>query len=57
MRIAEFMERPSTYPQAVRDIGQGYADGLNAYMEAHPDRVLTRRSWSSRRGVSRSGDP
>ena len=40
MRIAEFMEEAwDTYPQAVRDIGQGYADGLNAYMEAHPDRV------------------
>lgn len=40
MRIAEFIEAGwDGYPEAVRAIGEGYADGLNAYMEAHPDEV------------------
>ena len=44
MRIAEFMEEAwDRYPPLVRDLAVGYADGMNAYMEAHPDRVP---SWA-----------
>lgn len=40
MRIAEFIEKAwDRYPAEVRDLGEGYADGLNAYMEAHPEEV------------------
>lgn len=52
MRIAEFMEDAwDTYPQLVRDLAEGYAAGMNAYMEAHPERVPewaepVRPSWS-----------
>lgn len=44
MRIAEFIEEGwDEYPPAVRAIGEGYADGINAYMAAHPDEVP---SWA-----------
>ena len=40
MRIAEFIEAGwDRYPDSVKQIGEGYADGLNAYMAAHPDEV------------------
>lgn len=40
MRIAEFMEDAwDRYPPLVRDLAVGYADGINAYMAAHPERV------------------
>ncbi len=40
MRIAEFIEQGwDEYPAEVRAIGEGFADGLNAYMAAHPDEV------------------
>ena len=52
MRIAEFIEEAwDGYPAGVREIAEGYAAGLNAYMEAHPDEVPTwaepvEASWS-----------
>ncbi len=40
LRIGEFLEAHwDDYPAPIRDLAEGYADGFNAYMAAHPDEV------------------